>query len=296
MTAPAPRLTALLAPALAAALAVVLAPEAAPAAPLAKTLFGSQAQGSDQSPAPIGSYAGGCLAGGVPLPVSGPGWETVRLSRNRYWAHPEAFSFLTRLGAAARAAGWPAVQVGDVSQPRGGPMTDGHSSHQVGLDLDIFLRPAPAGGMSDAAREGAGSISVVTRDKRGVTADWTPAHLQVIRAAAQDQAVARIFVNAAIKAELCRAAPAPRDWLRKVRPWWGHDAHFHVRLACPSGAALCENQSPPPAGDGCDSSLDWWFSDEALNPPPPKGPIVRKRDVMTLADLPAACGGVLDAD
>ena len=99
MTAPAPRLTALLAPAFAAALAVVLAPEAAPAAPLAKTLFGSQAQGSDQSPAPIGSYAGGCLAGGVPLPVSGPGWETVRLSRNRYWAHPEAFSFLTRLGA-----------------------------------------------------------------------------------------------------------------------------------------------------------------------------------------------------
>lgn len=281
--------------ALAAAFAAALAAPA-PAAPLAKDQFGAQTRGSDQAPAPIGSYAEGCLAGGVALPASGPGWETVRLSRNRYWAHPEGFSFLTRLGEAARAAGWPGVMVGDVSQPRGGPMVDGHSSHQVGLDLDIFLKPAPAGGMSDAAREGAGSVSVVAADRRSVTADWTPVHLAVIRAAAEDPAVARIFVNAAIKAELCRSAPAPREWLRKVRPWWGHDAHFHVRLECPEGARLCLNQSPPPPGDGCDASLDWWFSDEALNPPPPKGPIVRKRDVMTLADLPTECRGVLHAD
>lgn len=277
----------------AATLAAGLGP--AGAAPLAKDLFSAEAKPSDQSPASHGGYAAGCLAGAVALPVSGPGWEVVRLQRNRFWAHPEAFSFLTRLGAEAKAAGWPGVMVGDVSQPRGGPMADGHASHQLGLDLDIFLRPAPKGAMSDQARSGAGSVSVVAADRKHVTADWTPSHVRLLEAVSEDPAVARIFVNAAIKAELCRSVPEPRPWLRKIRPWWGHDAHFHVRLDCPAGAEGCADQDPPPPGDGCDASLDWWFSDEALNPPPPKAPVVRKRDVMTMADLPQACRGVLSA-
>ncbi len=279
-------------------LALILALLAAPAAaqPLAKTLFGSVGTGSAQAPAPIGSYAEGCLAGGVEIPLDGPGWQVVRPSRNRNWGHPETFSFLTRLAASAQRAGWPGLLVADVSQPRGGPMTDGHASHQIGLDLDIWMRPAPPALLSRAEREAAWSVSMVAPGGRQVSGDWTPAHARVLRAAAEDPAVARIFVNAAIKAELCRAIASPRLWLAKVRPWWGHDSHFHVRLACPAGSSACRDQDPPAADDGCDASLDWWFSDEALNPPPPTEPPVRRRDVMTLADLPAACGTVLDAD
>jgi penicillin-insensitive murein endopeptidase len=106
--------------------------------------------------------------------------------------------------------------------------------------------------------------------------------------------VDRVFVNAAIKAELCRnPPPGDRGWLRRIRPWWGHDSHFHVRLACPVGQSGCTPQAPLPPGEGCDESLAWWFSDEALNPPPPKTPPPPKRD-LTLADLPAACARVLN--
>ena len=282
--------------AMTAAVVLTVACGAAEAAPLAKTLFGAKQAGSAQMPAPMGSYAKGCLAGGVQMPASGPGWHFVRLSRNRNWGHPEAFAFLTRLAAAGQAAGGSTLLVGDISQPRGGPMTTGHASHQIGLDLDIWFRQGPGSAMSDAARESAGAVSMVAADKRRVTAEFGPIQRALLRAAAEDDAVARIFVNAAIKAELCRTEPAPRPWLRKLRPWWGHDAHFHVRLACPAGAELCRDQAPPPAGDGCDGSMDWWFSDEALNPPPPKTPPVRSCDVMTLADLPEQCRGVLDAD
>jgi len=47
----------------------------------------------------------------------------------------------------------------------------------------------------------------------------------VIRAAAQEPRVERIFVNAAIKKALCREAKGDRSWLAKMRPWYGHDYH-----------------------------------------------------------------------
>jgi penicillin-insensitive murein endopeptidase len=128
-----------------------------------------------------------------------------------------------------------------------------------------------------------------------VTARFTPGHASLIRAAAEHPDVARIFVNAAIKDHLCRTAPEDdRAWLRVVRPWWGHDAHFHVRLSCPPDSPGCVDQDPPPPGDGCDASLAWWFSDEALNPPKP-ATRPKPKPPLTLADLPPACADVLSA-
>ena len=119
---------------------------------------------------------------------------------------------------------------------------------------------------------------------------------EVLKAAASDPAVARIFVHAAIKDQLCQTAGADRGWLSKIRPWWGHNAHFHVRLSCPAGATGCIDQAPPPPGDGCDATLAWWFSDEARNPKPdPNAPKKPPRRALTLADLPQACEGVLAA-
>ena len=116
----------------------------------------------------------------------------------------------------------------------------------------------------------------------------------VIRAAAQDPEVERIFANAAIKKALCREAGSDRAWLHKVRPYWGHDYHFHVRLACPSDSPECKIQAPiPSAGDGC-NELDWWFRDSVLHPKPSPTP-AKPRTPMTLAALPPACRDVVMA-
>jgi penicillin-insensitive murein endopeptidase len=258
----------------------------------AKQLFGAVRGPSEHAPAPFGTYNRGCLAGAAQLPETGPHWQAMRLSRNRNWAHPETVSFIKRLSIAATRIGWSGLYIGDISQPRGGPMLTGHASHQLGLDIDIWmLRPARLD-LSVPEREALSSISVRTADQRNVNGNWTPEHHRLLRAAAMDPAVARIFVNAAIKAALCAAEPAAadRDWLRKVRPWWGHDSHFHVRLSCPAGAVECEDQDPIPAGDGCGEELAWWFSDEALNPAPSVAP---PRVELTMDDLPRSCASVL---
>lgn len=263
------------------------------AAEPAKRAFGAAAGPSEQSPDPIGSYAKGCLAGGQRLIETARGWQAMRLSRNRNWGHPAMIAFIERLSEEALGIGWPRIYVGDISQPRGGPMLTGHRSHQIGLDADIWLRRPSAEPLSRAQREQIGSHNVVAASGRDVNGLWTPGHHALIRAAASDAAVARIFVNPAIKVALCRGEPAGSDraWLRKVRPWWGHDSHFHVRLSCPAGALGCTEQAPPPEGDGCGRELSSWFEP----PPPSSGTTVvkKRRGELTLADLPAACRTVL---
>jgi penicillin-insensitive murein endopeptidase len=277
------------------AVAAALALAQGAAAEPAKRAFGAAEGPAAGPPAVHGGAAAGCIAGAVALPESGAGWQAVRLSRNRFWTHPDTAAFVGRLGAAALALGWPGVLVGDLSQPRGGPMTSGHVSHQNGLDVDVWLRRPDRADFTRAEREGMSSETMVAPDRLRVTRAFGDAHAALIRAAAADPAVDRVLVNAAIKAELCRRAPAKdRAWLGKVRPFWNHDGHMHVRLSCPAGDDGCRAQAPVPPGDGCDATLDWWFSDEALNPPPPKVP-PKPRPDLTLADLPPACARVLSA-
>lgn len=240
-------------------------------------------------PRVAGGHGLGCIAGAVPMPPEGPGWQVVRLSRNRYWGHPALIAYLQSLAARARHAGLPDLWIGDLGQPRGGPMPWGHSSHQIGLDADIWLDLSPKPALPPSVRERIDVASVVRSDGMSVDpARFTPAHAALLRLAAEDPAVDRIFVNPAIKRALCtahRGAP----WLRRLRPWRGHDSHFHVRLACPAGQSGCTPQAPVPPGDGCDASLDWWFSAEARQPPRPAAPPPRP------PSLPAACAGVLAA-
>jgi penicillin-insensitive murein endopeptidase len=279
----------------AAAIIAVLAAGAALAQPAASALFSARPGPAPGAPQAVGGYARGCMIGARQLPESGPGWQAMRLSRNRTWGHPDALDFIERLGAQAQAFGWPRLLIGDISQPRGGPMPFGHASHQIGLDIDIWLTRPGARPLSRDERESVSAVNKVAPDRRRVASDWTEDHARLLRAAAMDPGVARIFVNAAIKTEMCRWAPAgDRDWLRRIRPWWGHDHHFHVRLTCPAGSPLCVDQDPIPAGDGCDETLAWWLSDEALNPAPSPTP-APPRQPLTLADLPAACAEVLEA-
>jgi penicillin-insensitive murein endopeptidase len=261
----------------------------------AKELFGRKTTPDPIAPRSIGAYAHGCLAGAVALPINGPTWQVMRLSRNRNWGHPKLIAFLERLAAKAKKVGWNGLLVGDLSQPRGGPMLTGHASHQVGLDADIWLTPMPDHTLSREEREFMSATQMVRPDRLDVDSQvWTHAHTELIRAAAEDPDVERIFVNAAIKKALCREAGKDRAWLAKVRPWWGHDYHFHVRIYCPADSPQCERQPPPEPGDGCGHALDYWFSPGVLHPAPPSQPAQPKR-ALTMANLPAACRQVLMA-
>ncbi|MGO9133539.1 MAG: penicillin-insensitive murein endopeptidase [Methylovirgula sp.] len=262
----------------------------------AKQLFGRETAPADLPTRTIGFYARGCLSGAVALPVNGPDWQVMRLSRNRFWGTPQLIAFLERFAKEVpHVSRWPGILVGDMSQPRGGPMLNGHSSHQIGLDVDIWLKPMPPRELSPAERERLLSTNVVRPDRLDVDPRvWTQDDLAVIRAAAEDPAVQRIFVNAAIKKALCRDATGNRSWLNKVRPFFGHDYHFHVRLACPRGETACQGQDPVPAGEGCDrASLAYWFSPGVLHPVP--NPNWKPRPALTLAELPAPCRAVLTA-
>jgi len=263
----------------------------------AKELFARRLLPAAMPTRVIGSYVKGCIAGAAQMPIDGDTWQVMRLSRNRYWGHPLMIALLKRLAAKAnKDAGWPGILVGDIGQPRGGPMLTGHASHQIGIDADIWLTPMPDHQMSRNEREEMSATMMVRQDRLDVDpAVFTPGHLAVIRAAAMEPAVQRIFVNAAIKKALCREAKGDRGWLSRVRPWYGHDYHFHIRMRCPAGNGECKGQPDQSDGEGCKpDDLAYWFKDSTLHPEPPKEP-PKPKPPMTMAQLPAACKAVLNA-
>ncbi|WP_245615495.1 penicillin-insensitive murein endopeptidase [Afifella pfennigii] len=284
------RLVVLLAPAL-------LLGAGAQAEPAAKQLFGAKQLPSAQRAQAIGFYSKGCLAGGEAMPVDGPHWQAMRLSRNRNWGHPQLVAFVTWLAReAAEKDGWPGLLVGDLSQPRGGPMLSGHASHQIGLDADIWLTPMPSRRLSAREREEMSAVPVVKPGPHEVYENvWTRAHGRLIRRAAMHPSVQRILVAPGIKKRLCEEAGGDRSWLAKVRPYWGHNYHMHVRLFCPDGSPGCKAQRATGSDDGCGGALAWWYSDEPYRPAKPSKPAPKKRE-MTLAALPSACRGVLAAE
>ena len=264
----------------------------------AKLLFSQKKLPSLGRAMAIGFYPRGCLQGGVELPVDGPNWQVMRLSRNRNWGHPELVKFLERFAPlAAKATGWHGILVGDMAQPRGGPLPFGHASHQIGLDVDIWFMPMPNHELSPQERENISASNLVAPDKLHVDPKtWTPADVAFIRTAAEQPDVERIFVNAAIKKELCRVEGKNHfSWMSRVRPWYGHADHIHVRLKCPPDSPNCRKQEPVPVGDGCaEKDLAFWFKDSVLHPKPGPPPKVPPKPI-TLADLPPACKNVLDA-
>ena len=262
----------------------------------AKDLFGRKSTPANLQARAIGFYSKGCLSGGIALPVNGPTWQVMRLSRNRNWGHPELVQFLERLAAKAPTVGWNGLLVGDMAQARGGPMLTGHASHQIGLDADIWLTPMPDRELTRVEREEMLATNVVREDWLDIdTKLWTPAHFQIIRAAAQDTKVERILVNPAIKKALCREAGNDRSWLHKVRPWYYHNYHFHVRIGCPADSPTCKGQPATSGDDGCGAELRNWLSAKLLRPDATGEPPKRERSHIKLNDLPAECRGVLQA-
>lgn len=277
-------------------LALCLALLAAPAqAQVAKDLFGAARTGSTQRAEPVGGYSAGCAAGLVQLSETGPSWQAMRLSRNRNWGHPELVDLVEGVGRHMDRIGWGGIYVGDMSQPRGGPMTSGHASHQTGLDADIWLYPAVDMTLSPRSREDFSAVSMRRDGGAYVNGNWTRGQHELVKRAAQDPRTARIFIFPGAKVRMCADETGDRSWLRKVRPWGGHHYHMHVRMTCPRGASACVDQAAPPPGDGCDEARQWVA--DILDPPPPDPnaqPAPPRRD-LTLADLPAQCARVLSS-
>lgn len=251
----------------------------------------SQPRKPTSEPAQVhGFYTAGCLAGGQALPLVGTGFQVMRVDRNRYYGHPRLINFIQQLGQKAQSLD-AHLLIGDLSQPRGGPMSYGHRSHQIGLDADIWLQHL------DADAKPLSRKQVLTRPMRSVVDRkrgrlfnqyWSPIYTELLRTTAQHPHVERVFVNPVIKQALCQNR-ANHSWLHKIRPWWGHDAHFHVRLGCPPDSPNCRPQNPPPSGSGCDKHLDQWVNDQ-ISPPKKRRTSSGKRKTRR---LPALCHNLL---
>ncbi len=272
----------------------------------AKSVFGAAATPAPLAARAIGFYSRGCLAGAVPVPIDGEVWQVMRLSRNRNWGHPQLVALVQRLAEDAAANdGWPGLLVGDLSQPRGGPMLTGHSSHQIGLDADVWLTPMPERRFSATEREQLAATSMLGRD--GIHADtevFTPYHAALIRRAASYPEVERVLIHPGIKKAMCQETGADRSSFHKIRPYWGHHYHMHIRIGCPRDSVSCKGQAPAAGDDGCGREIDDWLA-SLKKPPKPEpskpepqvaieAPKEEKRPV-TLDDLPNECRAVLTA-
>src|SRR3954451_9372326 len=157
----------------------------------AKELFARKILPAAMPTRAIGFYAKGCIAGAEALPINGDTWQVMRLSRNRNFAHPDLVALLKRLSTKAhKDAGWNGLLVGDMSQPRGGPMITGHASHQVGLDADIWITPMPDRELTRKEREEMSATNMVADSRKDIDPKvWTPKHAAIIKAAAEEPGV-----------------------------------------------------------------------------------------------------------
>jgi penicillin-insensitive murein DD-endopeptidase len=254
------------------------------------TVVAAMAQQSGPAPGPLhiigGPSTGGCIAGAVSLPPEGPGFQTIHLDRSAFWGAPQTITHLEQLGREATDAGLPTLLIEDVSRARGGPMPGGHVSHQIGLDADVGLDMRPRQALAVWERASVEPRSVVRPDGRDIDPTvWSPRVMALLQMAAGLPEVDRILVNPAIKRQLCREVTEDRSWLHLIRPWYGHAAHMHIRFRCPSDQADCVQAPPPPPGDGCDGTLQWWF-DQLDTPAKPAAP-------YQPPPLPAACKSIL---
>lgn len=212
-----------------------------------------------------GGYSAGCIDGAKPLPEKANGYLSVSQESGRIYGHPELITAIEKLGKKIEFHTKKTLLVGDLGHARGGPASlesSAHRSHQNGLDVDIWYELLPKDKTFDSAMQ---PFSVLDPTGIGLNKKlWTKEQMQILRYAASSSAVERILVNPHVKVAMCQHYRGS-SWLNKLRPWWGHDKHFHMRLKCPKGNKHCEPQKPVPDKDECGKELAWWFTKEAMD-------------------------------
>ncbi len=237
---------------------------------------------------PIGSYSNGCIKDSQALNLKHPYYQVLRTQTRRFYADKTMINFIDRLAIKTHEQNLPILLIGDTSLKYGGRFQhSNHASHQMGLDVDIWFKMVNKP-LTQKELKSPTAISVVAPNFLEVNKNYTPQIYTLIKTAALDTEVDRIFVNPAIKERLCLDAPEnDRMWLHKVRPWWGHNAHMHVRLKCPEGNSLCQTQAPiPSSGDGCGMEVTSWLDE--IRFPKPKKPGAKVKP-KKLPDPPIEC-------
>ncbi|STW51759.1 murein endopeptidase [Klebsiella pneumoniae] len=171
--------------------------------------------GSAQS---IGAFSNGCIVGAEALPLSAPGYQVMRTDQRRYFGHPDLVQFIQRLSNQVHNKGMGTVLIGDMGMPAGGRFNGGHASHQTGLDVDIFLQLPQTRWTSSQLLKPQALDLVASDGKHVVPSLWSPQISQLIKLAAEDSEVTRIFVNPAIKQQLCLDAGSDRSGCVKSVP------------------------------------------------------------------------------
>lgn len=220
----------------------------------------------------IGSYSNGCLARPAVLKSESPYYQIARSYRERFYGHESLIAFLERYSKKMHGLGIDSVLIGDLSKNGGGRIPGTHASHQNGLDVDIPFqtRRIPRKDLKNGNAE-----VLVGKDVKKVNAQFNKKYYLMIMTAARDPEVERIFVAPAIKlAVLDMADESDLKALSKIRPWYGHTEHMHVRLACPKDSPDCERQPRPPvlSFEQARKEANSWFL-----PPPPKKPGEHKK-------------------
>lgn len=202
-----------------------------------------------------GSPSAGSLQGGRALEPR-PYLRIKRGSESRRWGHALLLRVVNR-GArlAAEAAPGSSALIGDLSAPRGGPIS-GHVSHQAGRDADVGFLAADDSGRPVALER------FESFDARGrslaepavffdVYRNWLMLHAWLSDPRIP---VTHVFVSSEVRAlllsygashpEFRSIAPLAR---RVLQPYPNHDDHFHVRIACPSDQGPeCLDDLPKP--------------------------------------------------
>lgn len=221
-------------------------------------------QNSFGSSSSIGKYNAGCVKDSVELPETGLGYQVIRTSRKRNHGNKVLIDFIKRFTTDFSKKYKANVLIADISKEGGGPILDDHSSHQSGLDADILLLHNRNENelYTVPEREMLKPVSKLNGAKNKIDFNkWSPLNGELLKTAASYGEVDRIFINPAIKKHLC-GKYGGENWLKKLRPWWGHDGHFHVRLSCPEDNTKCVDFESP-RNIECGSELTWWFSKDA---------------------------------
>ncbi len=210
----------------------------------------------------FGEYSLGCLKGAQTFVGNELGIKISQKKRGRYWGHPNLIKTISDAGEFFYKMNKSLI-IGDLSMSRGGPMIKGHNSHQNGLDVDVWFKVLDRNEEFNFLESESAEMEPILKIEDD--------QLKMIKFFANHEEVERIFINFDFKKKLCddnslnKLTRLTKEEHHKLRPWWGHDDHIHVRIKCPKDDSKCQSQNPIPEGDGCnEKDLQWWYSEESI--------------------------------
>lgn len=216
----------------------------------------------------VGFFSRGELKDGVSVRSLDAKIHKLFLQRERFFSTQELQDVLSKTSdfVKARYPKSEKLQIGDLSHEHGGPSV-GHASHQNGLDVDVvYLTKKKKLQKQDAPFWQEDFVK-----GKNVTDNFdTARNLELFKYLAWNHPVRRIFVDTAIKTNLCIFArdnnlldkKEYKQTLKRLRVASLHTNHFHIRITCPKDDIACEEQVEVPNETGCEALITAFEMDE----------------------------------